>query len=221
MPLAPVQTAHVMHTLTATDITNGFVVVSVVWDVPFSDTDYEVAFGVNDLDPVIDLSFAAGDTHNKTFEGLDAIVYISAAIPLIQGQLDVSNVNTPQSLSFVAPVSTLYEISGYLASRGDGAGSDSVGINFTWTDGRGLGTQGGQLENVVGNVTTAFQYPAGIDQFTLPVFAKAGTTVTVFTTQAGNPFHYDFSARVVQMPNNATIAQPGDQFIVNVIGIHN
>ena len=215
MPLSPVQIKHQQHVLTAQDIVNGYVAVPIVWDIPFSDTDYSTVFGIHDLDPLIDLSFAVGDVHNKTFEGLEAIVYIAAATPLIQGQEDVIAGEVVSPIVLQAPVTTLYQVTFYYGPS-DATGAGTWSPSVSWQDPAG------------NNLILAYPYlgPAtagnveNYQSYSIPFFVKGGTPITVTGTYSGAAFPLNLSIRVVQMPNNAVIAQPGDTFVVDAVALH-
>jgi len=211
-----VRTARVQYSITAADIINGWAKVHITWPTPFADANYTCDFGINDLDSVIDLSFAEGDIHNKTAAGFDAIAYLQGAILFIQGQLDALDTSSPQSLSFIAPVSTLYTITTYMAGHGGGANTDIWDQQITYTDATGLGQQTASLDTIAGN-ETGFNYDS---VGTFAIWAVAGSTIRVFTTLTNNAFPYDMSVRIVQMPNNSLIPVMGDTYIINAIAIH-
>jgi len=49
---------------------------------------------------------------------------------------------------------------------------------------------------------------------------NANTPITVTGHYSGTAFPMNISIRVVQMPNNSTTVEPGDQFVINAIAIH-
>jgi len=64
MALSPIQTAHASYSLTAADILNGFASIPLTWPEPFADTDYDVAWAVQDLTAAApSLNFGVGDFH--------------------------------------------------------------------------------------------------------------------------------------------------------------
>jgi len=212
-----VQTARASYTLTALDIANGFAIVPILWDSPFEDTNYTCEYGVHDLDDIVDLSYVTGDMHNKDVTGFNAIVYLAGSLPLVQGQKDVLNTRSPQSLSFVAPESTLYNIAGYVAGHGGGAGTDSWTVEVTYTDATGIGQQTAAISApIVGNATGWINNFIGGGN----IYALKGTTITVATVLTNNAFAYDFSVRITQVPNAGAAPQLGDQFVVNAVAIH-
>src|SRR5271157_4880823 len=154
MPLSPIQVAHQDHTLTAADVANGWSLTHIVWPAPFADVDYEIVYGVHDLDSDINSSFVTGDIHNVTEEGFDAIVYFSGGIPLTQGQLDVVNTKTPQTLAFTAPITSLYLISVYAAGSGAGTSGDTAHITVSWTDAENNFLTVG-IADIIGGAVTA------------------------------------------------------------------
>jgi hypothetical protein len=109
-----------------------------------------------------------------------------------QGKLQVIDINAPQSVSAIAPVApTLYAVSIYVASYGDGAPSTELVTTITWTD--PSGTLHTITLDLAGNV-------AGIQVETYPLLVGAGKTITVAETFSSTPFHYDASVRIVQLP---------------------
>ncbi len=216
MPVSPVQIKHQQYVLTAQDIVNGYVSVPIVWDVPFADTDYSMVFGVHDLDLLVDLSFAVGDAHNKTFEGLDAIVYVAAAIPLIQGQVDlIDSTSTLAPITLTAPITTLYQVTFYYGPANN-SGSGTWTPTVTWEDPNGnmLTMTGPYLGPATAGDVNNYQ------SYSIPYFVMANTPIAVTGAYSGAAFPMNISIRVVQMPNNTVIAQPGDTFIVDAVAIH-
>jgi hypothetical protein len=225
MPLSPVQRVKEEYTLTATDVVNGYAVVPVVWHVPFADANYTASFGVHDLDSVIDLSFAVGDMHNLTFEGFDAVVYLSAAIPLIQGQADYfDSTSTTPPISILAPITTLYNVTLYYGPASN-AGTGTWAPTLTWTDPSGNDLVAGPSSSDAIDLGPAEAGGSGggtyfLQSYSIALAVKGGTYLNFTGAYSGTPFPINVSIRIVQMPNNAIIAQPGDSFVVNAIGIH-
>jgi hypothetical protein len=216
MPLSPVQLSQKTHALTADDITKGYVIVPIVWPEPFTDTDYSVVLGIHDLDDPPNLSFTTGDVHDLTPEGCNALAYVSAAVPLIQGEQDLVGVNYTTPISVTVPITTLYQVTFYYGPSGvSGAGTWSPTVQ--WQDPSG------------NNQTLAYPFlgPAtagdvtNLQSYSIPFFVKANTPIVVSGTYSGASFPLNLSVRVVRMPNNSTIAQPGDVFMLHALGIHN
>jgi hypothetical protein len=211
------QAARVMYTITATDILNGFIPVPVVWPTPFADTNYTAVFAVNDLDATVDLSIGVLDMHNKTASGVTCVALLAAAYPLVQGQLDALDVTTAQDVTLVAPISTLFQVTVYAASHGGGSSGDIFHVYIEYTDASGIGQQTYDLGALTGNATGYVEDLPG----TSPIYAVQGTTIRVYSAlTAGSPFAYDMSVRIVQMPSNSVVIEPGDQFVINAIAIH-
>ncbi len=231
MPLSPIQLAQQTHVLTANDIILGYVVIPIVWPEPFTDTDYSVVLGIHDLDDPPNLSFTTGDVHDLEPEGCNALAYISAAVPLIQGQADlVASTATTSPLSLSAVATSLYQITLYYGPSGSsGANSDSWAPTISWTDPSGNALQftpfgGGGPAAFLGVIYGGAEPvggPSDIQSYSIPFFAKAGTPITVTGAYTNNPFPINFSARIVRMPNHSTIAQPGDVFMLHALAIHN
>jgi hypothetical protein len=215
--MASMTHARVRYTLTATDVINGYAIVPIVWRSPFYDTNYSATYGINDLDPLIDLSFEVGDMHNFTPEGLDAVVYLTAAIPILQGQIDEVNTTSPTSpIILSAPITTLYQVTFYYGPADD-TGTGTWTPTVTWQDpaGNHLTMTGPYLGPATAGDVNNYQ------SYSIPYFVKGGTPITVTGAYSGAPFPMNVSIRVVQMPNNQTIAQVGDKFEVLAMAVHN
>jgi len=212
-----VRIARVTHTITEQDILNGFIPVPVVWPAPFEDTKYTAVFSINDLDETVDLSVGELDMHDKTASGITCVALLAAAYPLVQAQLDALDVATPQTVNLASPIASLYTLSVYWTGHGNGTSGDNEKLTLTFTDASGIGQQTVELGDLAGNATgTGTSYA-----ITFPLYTMANTPITVATTlTAGSPFNYDLSVRIVQMPNNNVTIQPGDQFTINAIAIH-
>jgi hypothetical protein len=108
-----------------------------------------------------------------------------------QGRLQAINVNTPQSTSATAPTTSLYTVSVFVASYGDGALGAKLVTTISWTDTRGVPDT--LTLDLPGNASII-----QMEQF--PILVGAGQTITVALTFSTTTFHYDVSCRIVQMP---------------------
>ena len=166
------------YALTAADIANGFAAIPVLWDSPFNDTNYNLAFSVVDSASFTapSLDFNAGDVHFKTGTGFTAVVTFAAATPLIQGQFDAFNVNTAQTDTFTPVLPTLYQVTLYLNPRGDaGSPISSLQAYVAYTDASGVRKTLAPADATI----TRQGAPAGN---TYPVYSNDnGTTVVVST----------------------------------------
>ena len=209
--------ASAMHTLTQDDITNSFAIVHINWPSPFYDTNYTPTFSVEDLDSVIDLSFEVGDIHNLAPDGFDAIVYMTAAaIPILQGQVDlVDSTSTLAPITLTAPITTLYQVTFYYGPA-DNSGSGTWTPTVTWEDPNGnmLTMTGPYLGPATAGDVNNYQ------SYSIPYFVEANTPITVTGAYSGVAFPMNISIRVVQMPNNTTVPQVGQSFIVHAMASH-
>jgi len=210
------QAARVMYTITATDILNGFIPVPVVWPTPFADTNYTAVFAVNDLDATVDLSIGVLDMHNKTASGVTCVALLAAAYPLVQAHVDkVATTDDLTPLTLTAPITTLYQITFYYGPS-DTTGSGTWVPTVAWED----------PANNMQTLTYPYlgQATAGdvgnYQSYSIPFFVKANTPITVTGHYSGTAFPMNISIRVVQMPNNSTTIEAGDQFVINAIAIH-
>jgi len=229
MPLSPLQVVHVTYTVTAQDIINGYISVPCVWPAPFSDTDYTYAWDVEDLDPLIDLSYAHGDTHDITIEGITPVVFLAAATPYIQGQADIVDSTAPTTpIAITAPRTSMYQVTLYYGpARSDAADAGkSWSPTITWEDPAGnmLQASSSGPTIVLGDAEGGLAPSFGVDymqSYSLPFFVMAGTPLTVTGAYTGGSFPMNISIRVVEMPSNNTITQPGDQFTIHAMALHN
>lgn len=218
MALSPIQTAHASYSLTAADILNGFASIPLTWPEPFADTDYDVAWAVQDLTAAApSLNFGVGDFHYKAITGITAVVSILAAIPLVQGQADYPLLTTAKTFSYVAPVSTLYMVT-CTAWTLDSTANTSADLVFEWTTPGGA--QNANTANWLTGPVSATPFTGG-DTFSFSTYLVAGTTVTVGTTNLNKTFPYGMSIRVVQMPSNSVLPLPGSVIEVEAVAIHN
>ena len=105
--------AKALHTWTAAEVTQNFAIVHITWPIPWPDLNFAQTFGIRDTDVDVELDNFVLDMHNVTPAGFDAIVGLAVAIPLLQGDADVVNVNTPSSATFTALEDTIYTVTLY------------------------------------------------------------------------------------------------------------
>jgi hypothetical protein len=108
-----------------------------------------------------------------------------------QGVLQVVAANTPQSVAVTAALATLYTVSIYIDTYGDGAPGSDLITTITWTDPSGAARS--IVLDPAGNTSTV-----QMEQY--PLFCQAGSTITVALTFSTTTFHYDASVRIVAMP---------------------
>lgn len=213
------QYTRVPYTLTANDVLKGYCTIPVVWSKPWKDTAYAVLFGIESPVVVGVADFAVGAVHNKTIAGCDAVVNLTPAILLVDGELDCVNTNAAQTLAFPVPAATtlqnfLYNCTFYMQCLGDGGASDTMDLQIIWIDPQG-NTQTEQYTMLTGNALS-------VAQFSFPVFAKVGTTVTINTvwTGTGGHFHYNMALRIVNMPQNSIAYNVGDKMTLDAMSLH-
>ncbi len=204
------------YTITSTDVLNGFVPVPITWDVPFADTNYTVLFSIHDLDDTVDLSVGELDVHNVTATGCTPVVFVAAATPLVQAQVDlVASTATLTPLTLTAPITTLYQVTFYYGPA-DTTGSGTWTPTVAWEDPAG---------NML-TMTYPYLGPAtagdvnNYQSYSVPYFVMAGETIAVTGAYSDAAFPMNISIRVVQMPNNNITVKAGDQFIINAIAVH-
>jgi hypothetical protein len=214
------QNVQAEYTLTSTDIVNGYALVPITWPTAWTGA-FSQTFSVVDQNVSINRAYSVGAAVNVTNTGFDAMVLLSAPVIFTQGQLDALDVTAPQSLVVTAPLGTLYMITIYIASHNTGSGTQAVQTYITYTDATGIGPQTFGFP-VLGQILGT-DGPLNSQNFTFPLYCIVGTPISITTafveagtnTPIGTTFAYDFSARVVQMPNNSIVSQPGNRLLVN------
>jgi hypothetical protein len=129
-----------------------------------------------------------------TPSGLNVNLATGTVIPIIQARLDVVDSIITHSITTRAQGDQLFAVSIFLESEGDGLISDKLIGTLTFGDASSPDEQhtiqcflfGGPGENVV--------------METYPVLVEGGSDITFSTAFVSNPFTYDLSVRMVQMP---------------------
>ena len=129
-----------------------------------------------------------------TPSGLDVNLTTGVIIPVIQARLDMVNTNITHSITTHAQGDQLFAVSIFLESEGDGLVTDKLIGSLSFGDASSPDEQhiiqcflfGGPGENVV--------------METYPVLVEGGSDITFSTAFVFNPFTYDISVRMVQMP---------------------
>lgn len=89
-----IQTVRVSYLMTTQDIANGYAVVPITFPKPFTDTNYTVVFGINDLDPApagSNLDYYVGDIHQKTTTGFNAVIMCYSPAYGTPGDIEIIN----------------------------------------------------------------------------------------------------------------------------------
>ncbi len=215
MPLSPIQTAKTAYAITQTDITVGYAGIPITWPEPFADTDYTISFSINDIGQnFLSLDYAVGDIHFKTPQGFVAVMTLPSFSPLVPEQLQVQNTLLPQTLSFVAPFTALYELTYYVDARADGGNGGGLILEYSWTD------PSGTAQNT--DFGTILHSAYGFSQATYNAFVLAGTVIQMQSIWAsGTYFHYDLSFSVIQVPSPQVSPAVGSLVQIEAIAIHN
>ena len=221
--------ARTVYHLTAEDTANGYAAVPILWDSPFNDTNYNIAWSITDTGQnFVSLDYGVGDVHFKSREGFTAVIELPAPIPFIQGQADLAagNVNTITPVILDAPITTLYMVTLYYAPSRSSAldAGKSWAPSITYTD------PAGNLIVMSNNPPLAYlgsaqggTAPNGIDYmqaFSIPLFVMGGTPITVDGAYTGGVFPMNISIRSVQMPNNALLPKVGSEITVEAMASH-
>ena len=120
------------------------------------------------------------------------VTLTGTAVPAIQASMQFVNTNVGHAITSTAVLTTLYAVSLYLDALGDGGPSDKLSVSLTWTQ---------PSTSVVHTITILLDGNTdNVQMETYPILAKAGTPITLTATFTANPFHYDISARLVEMP---------------------
>jgi hypothetical protein len=223
-----VQTTRVSYGITAVDLVNGYAVIPVIWDSPWPDVKYTTSVsGVSSLlSPVED--FAIGAIHNITGAGLNAVIQLTAAIPLVQGQEDlVASLTATNVIALVAPITTMYQVTMYYGpSRTSALDAGKTWTpTVSWTDPSGNALQASSTSPtiVLGPASGGNTGSYGVNylqDFNIPFYVLAGSTISVTGAYVGGTFPVNVSVRIVQMPNNSVVYHVGDVFTVEAVSIH-
>jgi hypothetical protein len=122
----------------------------------------------------------------------NGVVIGEATVPILQGKLDVLDATSPQSVSYTATVTTMFCLSVFMESEGDGQNTDTVVGTLSFIDPSANAhlftcvIHGGAGENIV--------------METYPVLVEAGTVINFSTAFSAGVMTYDLSVRLVQMP---------------------
>ena len=145
-----------------------------------------------------DLSSSGGlvstdNTIKITPSGLNVNLQSGSAIPIIQAEFDASSTRAPQFVSYTATRTTMYAVSVFLESEGDGLFTDTLigTLTFQEDDPTDVHTfvctlHGGPGESIV--------------METYPVLVEVGTVISFSTAFSAGVFTYDVGIRLVQMP---------------------
>jgi len=212
------------HIITAQEAAQGYASVHISWPSPFFDTNYCIAFGVEDLTAGLapNLNLAVGDKHNVTPQGFDATIYL-LSVPLVQAKQTDLGVSVPESLSFSVAQTTTYDVTLYYQSLG--TGDDSTLIpTISWTDPQG--NPQSLTYPYLGPVTGDGSGGGLLQNYSLPFLCLGGTAInfgTVFenatVTGPGNPFAYNLSVTVVSLPETAAQIV-GNHCVVHAMASH-
>jgi len=179
-----IQTVRVACTLTVEDIQLGYKEISFDWLYPWPDLNETTGYCVCNPDQTDGTDFAPGCVFSRTENGMSAILNLTAASPIVQGQYDNFDTSAPLTYSFTPLVTGMYEISQYLHPKGS-AGSNADGIESVATY-TGEGTDGVlTLEPPYTPMSTTRN--GGVADDASPIYAQAGSPITLtteFTTYA-------------------------------------
>ena len=74
------------YVITQRDIDNGFAGIPMLWDSPFNDTNYNIAWSIHDTGQnFLSLDYAVGDVHFKTPAGFIAVITLPAECLYLSG----------------------------------------------------------------------------------------------------------------------------------------
>jgi len=216
--------AKTAHVITAAEAAQGYAVVHISWPSQFFDTNYAIAWGVEDLTPGIgaSLNFSVGDKHNVTPQGFDAIVYL-LAVPVVQKTVNRIGTGAPEDVVFNVLNTGAYSVTLYYQSLGTGDSSTLV-PTITWTDPQG----NPQILTYpyLGTVTGDGSGGGLLQNYALPFLCLAGTPLEVSTqfenadvSGPGNPFAYNWSVNIESLPVTAEDIV-GDTCVVHAMASH-
>jgi len=197
------QTQSATHILTAAEILQGWCLTPIVWKTPFPDLNYLIFTGVTSL-LQDSADIAVGAAHDITVNGCNVLTILTAAIPLVQGQLDLLGLVTNQSYSFTPPTSNVYTLNVVVGvPTSTGSNLDALTVYATYTDHEGVQTT---------TLTSANRNQATQSVIGAPIYAlntgmititTAYTTSKVSGTQSGTSFS-TLNATMIQNVTGAT-----------------
>jgi hypothetical protein len=164
------------HVITTLEAAQGYAVIHISWPSPFFDTNYSIAWGVEDSTPGIgpSLNFSVGDKHNVTANGFDATVYL-LAVPVVQKTVNLIGIDTTQDIVFNVLNTSAYNVTLYYQSLGTGDNSTLIPA-IMWTDPQGNAQE--LTYPYLGTVTGDGSGGGLLQNYALPFLCKAGTTCT-------------------------------------------
>ena len=178
-----IQTVRQAIVLTAADILLGYKEAHIDWPYPWPDLNETTAYAVCNPDQTDGTDFAPGTTYGRTLEGINVILNLTAAVPIVQGQYDNFNTSSALTYSFTPLTTGMYALSQYLHPKSGQAISDLAAIE-TIVNYTGEGTDGPLVLQPATMVTTC-NGPVADDES--PIYAMSGQPIsisTVFTTYA-------------------------------------
>jgi len=204
--------AKTTHVITAQEAAQGYASVHVSWPSPFYDTNYSIAFSVEDLSPGLSpsLNFAVGDKHNVTPQGFDATIYL-LSVPLVQAKQTFINTSAAEDIPFSVAATTTYDVTLYYQSLGLGSGSDTLSPTIAWTDPQGNAQS--LAYPYLGPISGDNSDP--LQNYSLPFLVKGGTVLGVSRAFGGAySFAYNLSVTIGALPETAA------QIVGNVCVVH-
>jgi hypothetical protein len=212
--------ARTTYAITQDDILNGYFGVDMLWDSPFNDTNYNIAWSINDVGQnYLSLDYSTGDIHFKRRDGFIAVVTLPASAPLIQGQYDVVAGIVPSGdlISVTVPLRTLYQVTFYYGpSDNTGNSGETWYPTMSWVDpaGNALELTNPYLGVATGGNVNNYQ------SYSIPFYAEANTPITLTGTYTGGSFPMNIAVRIVQMSNNIVIPAVGATVTIEAMASH-
>jgi hypothetical protein len=170
-----IQAIRVPYMITATDITRGYAYVSVTWPYEWPDTNYTISYTVCNPDQTDGTDFAPGCVYGHTRTGQQAILNLTAAVPIVQGQADFIGLTAGQGYTFTPLSEGVYAITIVATAIAPQGAFPAAQVNFdvTYTDHAGV-----EYNDRIVSITDNLQ--AG--QILNPVYALPTGSISIYSS---------------------------------------
>ena len=172
------QTVRVPYLLTSTDIIRGYAYVDIEYPYAWPDLNETNLFTVCNPDQTDGTDFAPGCVYDRRTTGMSAILNLTAAVPIVQGQGDFLDLTTGYGYSFTPLMEGIYAITivaTSIAPQGTFPAGVSPQVNFdvTYTDHAGVEYNDG-IVSIVDNLQSG--------QILNPIYSLASEPITIFSS---------------------------------------
>jgi hypothetical protein len=204
------------YVITQSDIDNGFAGIPMLWDSPFNDTNYNIAWSIHDTGQnFLSLDYAVGDVHFKTPAGFIAVITLPASAPFLQAQETITASTAVAPIVLMLPETATYTVSLYYGPS-DATGTGTWSPVITWTD--PAGNDQSLAYPYLGPATAGSV--ANFQNYSLPFYVKGGTNLVITGTYSAAPFPLNASISAVQTPVVSELPLPGLTIEIEAMASH-